>query len=67
MRASEAPAPPWWLAPGSEQCPFCLARYAWEAEIRCAFCDGPGCPPCMQSETVAVQTVCPACADEEAG
>lgn len=50
----------WWLAGGDEECPHCEARYAYEAEVRCAGCDSPMCPLCAAWS--ARRPRCPECA-----
>lgn len=41
--SSAAASSPWWLTGRDEECAHCGAGYAYEAEIRCAACDGAMC------------------------
>jgi hypothetical protein len=50
---------PWWLEEGTEICSPCGQAYAYQTEFRCAFCDGPICPFCV--ETMSVEIACPEC------
>jgi hypothetical protein len=62
----ERAATPWWLDEGEEQCPFCLAGYAYELEVRCVDCDRPSCPRCaVVAREVRVVASCPECARGE--
>lgn len=51
-------------AEGSDECPHCGQRYAYELEARCMHCDDPMCPVCMLR--VRGQTRCPRCIAAEA-
>ncbi len=54
-------ASPWWLEPGTEICPACHHLYLYETEYRCADCDAPRCPNCVQVERAL--TLCLECID----
>ena len=58
---------PWWLTGGTEQCPFCLERYALEVEVRCVACDRGLCAHCLARVRLREEAWCPACAAAEAG
>lgn len=54
--------------PWDECCPFCLQRYLYEEEYRCARCDAALCPACVVLEVEGGEARCPDCAAEpEAG
>jgi hypothetical protein len=57
--ANQALPGPWWLAGGQEECPNCGQRYAFEAEVRCAGCDGAICAVCVA--WVERRAHCPGC------
>ncbi|MCD6007978.1 MULTISPECIES: hypothetical protein [Halomonadaceae] len=59
-----APALPWWLQAGDEECPFCLRRYHVEAGYYCMHCDQPICPFCVVELRESRETVCPDCREE---
>ena len=52
---------PWWLAGGTEHCPFCLQRYALEVELRCTGCDRGMCAHCVTHVHVHEDVWCPEC------
>lgn len=54
----------WWLEGGTEQCPVCLQRYAYEVEYRCVDCDAPVCPFCVVAVRRTGRAWCPGCAPE---
>ena len=56
---------PWWLDEGTEICSPCGQTYAYQTEFRCAFCDGPLCPMCVEL-TVATEFACPGCREAAA-
>lgn len=58
---------PWWLAGGEEECPRCMASYAYEVEVRCVECDGPMCPVCAVWSRERLEVFCPECREGEQG
>ena len=54
---------PWWLEPGSEQCPSCEGHYRYEAGYFCLRCDAPVCPVCVRYLRVSGDMICPRCDD----
>ena len=50
----------WWLTDGDEECPHCGRLYLYELEVRCADCDGPGCPHCTSVQAEG-RLICVAC------
>ena len=53
----------WWLEPGPETCPFCEARFHFEATCYCSHCDQPICPACVIEVFASRQVLCPQCHD----
>lgn len=47
------------------RCGFCLQSYRLEHEVRCAFCDRPVCPLCVERTAARVELTCPECDAEE--
>lgn len=64
-RVSKSSEPPWWLAPGSAVCEYCLRTYHCEAGYYCVVCDQPVCPLCMTEIHVTRTCLCPACHTED--
>lgn len=52
----------WWLAPGGEECQFCLATVHSELLYHCPDCDRPVCPLCAVSGAGRRSIKCPECA-----